>query len=294
MYTVHIGVTCMYDLHTGTQLLREKLNKCQKMLYCPPSDPEDNDYDPDEFVLYKSNEAEQVFNFTQSSTDNPEYTTLQACGQSNENGNSSNDGHTWQEPLNPRGSPMQNDRHQEPLDPPGSPMHSDDSLDPPPTPNRQLDPVNPPPQTPNYQHDPFHQAHSPIHGDDSMDPPSSPRHSDDDRFNASESEDNNSDLEFDFLDNDDEFGIPLQRPASRPMCNYQNDVENELDYEIGWEWHERDSGPLIGPYSGFRQCLVDPAKNKPEDFFCALFDERMFTTMAEMTNLYAHKRLEGK
>ena len=106
--------------------------------------------------------------------------------------------------------------------------------------------------------------------------------------------DDETDIEIDYLDNDDDFGIPLQPPASRPMVNYSRDVENELDYEIGWEWMERDPGPTIGPYTGFRQCLLDPTQKNPEYFFTSLFEDRMFVTMAEMTNLYAHKRMQGR
>ena len=74
------------------------------------------------------------------------------------------------------------------------------------------------------------------------------------------------------------------------MVNYPGDVENEDDYKIGWEWHEVDPGPLVRPYNGFRQCLLDPTTNKPEDFFNALFDTRMYTIMAEETNKYAQRK----
>ena len=39
------------------------------------------------------------------------------------------------------------------------------------------------------------------------------------------------------------------------MVNFANDVEREEDYESGWDWIEEDTGPLIGPYTVFRQCL---------------------------------------
>ena len=54
--------------------------------------------------------------------------------------------------------------------------------------------------------------------------------------------------------------------------------------KLVWDWIEEDTGPLIGPYTGFRQCLLDPLKNKPEDFFNELFDVRMYTIMAKETN----------
>ena len=60
------------------------------------------------------------------------------------------------------------------------------------------------------------------------------------------------------------------------MVNFADDIEIEEDYEIGWEWHEQDPGPMVTPYSGFRQCLLDPTKNQPEDFFDALFSTQLW------------------
>ena len=77
------------------------------------------------------------------------------------------------------------------------------------------------------------------------------------------------------------------------MVNFANDTEVEEDYEIGWEWHEQDPGPMVAPYSGFRQCLLDPTKNQPEDFFDALFSRQMYTIMAEEMNKYAHQKIQS-
>ena len=77
------------------------------------------------------------------------------------------------------------------------------------------------------------------------------------------------------------------------MVNFANDMEREEDYEIGWEWIEEDTGPVIRPCTGFHQCLLDPLKNKPEDFFNELFDVRMYTIMAEETNKYTHRRKQS-
>ena len=78
------------------------------------------------------------------------------------------------------------------------------------------------------------------------------------------------------------------------MVNFANDVEREEDYEIGWDWIEEDTGPLIRPYTGFRQCLLDPLKNKPEDLFNELFDVKMYTIMAKETNKYTHRRKQNR
>ena len=93
-------------------------------------------------------------------------------------------------------------------------------------------------------------------------------------------------------ESDDDYGIPLQWPPSRLMVNYAGDTEIEEDYEIGWEWLEQDTGPHIAPYTGFRQCLLDPTKNNPEDFFEALFSSHMYTIMAEEMNKYANRKLQ--
>ena len=77
------------------------------------------------------------------------------------------------------------------------------------------------------------------------------------------------------------------------MVNFPNDIELEEDYEMGWCWPEVDTGPAIAPYSGFRQCLLDPTQNKPEHFLEALFDRQMYTIMAEETDMHK-KKIQGK
>ena len=43
---------------------------------------------------------------------------------------------------------------------------------------------------------------------------------------------------------------------------------------------------------GFQQCLLDPTKNNPEDFFEALFTSHMYTIMAEEMNKYAQRKIQ--
>ena len=50
------------------------------------------------------------------------------------------------------------------------------------------------------------------------------------------------------------------------------------------------SGPLIAPYTAFWECLLDPLKTKPEDFFNVLFDDNMYMIMAKETNKYGHRK----
>ena len=106
---------------------------------------------------------------------------------------------------------------------------------------------------------------------------------------------NHSDLsspEISSDESDDDFGIPIERPPSRPMVNFAHDTELEEDYEIGWQWHEQDPGPLVTPYTRFWQCLLDPTKQKPEDFFNALFNSHMYTIMTEETNRYVQQKIQ--
>ena len=71
-------------------------------------------------------------------------------------------------------------------------------------------------------------------------------------------------------ESDDDFGIPIEWPPSRPMVNFAHDTELEEDYEIGWQWHEQDPGPLVTPYTRFRQCLLDPTKQKTSSMHCSV------------------------
>ena len=70
------------------------------------------------------------------------------------------------------------------------------------------------------------------------------------------------------------------------MVNFANDTELEEDYEIGWEWLKQDTGLFVTPYSGFQQCLLDSTKQKPKNFFNALFSTEMYTIMVKETNKY--------
>ena len=144
--------------------------------------------------------------------------------------------------------------------------------------------------------DPSQETES-LPSDDDPSQPSSHNNSSEESSDDDEEFPLDNSFDYDIEDGNDYFGIPLQQPASRPMINFPGDVEVEDDYEIGWEWLERDTGPMIAPYSGFRQFLLDPTQNKPEDFFNALFESNMYTRIAEETNRYANARInnaEGK
>ena len=78
------------------------------------------------------------------------------------------------------------------------------------------------------------------------------------------------------------------------MVNCPIDIELEEDYKLSWLWVHTDPGPIIASYFDFQQCLLDPIKDKPTDFFNALFENWMHTIMAEQTNLCARLQIQGK
>ena len=80
-----------------------------------------------------------------------------------------------------------------------------------------------------------------------------------------------------------------ESPPSRFMTNFGRDAELDCDLEDGWVIPDGPSSN-VGPFTGFSACLLDPEKKKPEDFFDALFEERMYTIIAENTNIYATRK----
>ena len=250
------------------------------MEYCPPSDPEDNDFDADTFDLYGLNNPIQVWDFDHEEVRRT-YIRLQPLAAA----------HPDVEPntVQPDQNlllPEEDHMPERPASPetPEQPV-SAESVD---------LPRDPPSPDPASQSESDNENTDPPQATDFPDPPPDISDQESTLSSPPNSSDEETDVEIDLLDNDDDFGIPLERPPSRPMINCHYDVEHELDYELGWEWLQSDPGPMIAPYNGFRQCLLDPSKKKPEDFFCALFEDRMFTVMADMTNVYARNRIQSK
>ena len=241
------------------------------MDYCPPSDPEDNDYDTENFELYGPNQAHQVLDFHHDDDRSGAvtYTDLRPH-------------------VNPAPGIIEPPLAPDHPEPPNVPANLDQDMEIDAEGAAHVDTQSSDSEAEIAAQTPS-TPQTPEPENPGSTPPTSPP---DSPFNSDYDDD--TDIEVDVLDNDDDFGIPLQRPHSRLMVNNPKDVEDPEDYEIGWEWIETDTGPLIAPYTGFRQCLLNPAHNKPEDFFNALFEDAMFERMAEMTNLYAHNRIQSK
>ena len=77
-----------------------------------------------------------------------------------------------------------------------------------------------------------------------------------------------------------------------PITNYARDQINEFDVANGWEKIEPDVIPDHGPLTGIQGINMGGGNSRePEDFFNDLFEERMFTIMADETNNYARRKI---
>ena len=76
-----------------------------------------------------------------------------------------------------------------------------------------------------------------------------------------------------------------------PITNYSRDQINEFDVTTGWEKIEPDIIPDHGPFTGIQGINMSGNSREPEDFFNDIFEERMFTIMAEETNNYARRKI---
>ena len=71
-----------------------------------------------------------------------------------------------------------------------------------------------------------------------------------------------------------------------PIVNYAGDVEHKEDFANGWEWTEKDPGSSCGPFIGQPGLLMEPLNHTPKAFFNLLFDNSMWTLLAQQTNIY--------
>ena len=77
-----------------------------------------------------------------------------------------------------------------------------------------------------------------------------------------------------------------------PIINYASDVEHEEDFGNGWEWTEKDPGSSCGPFISQPGLLIEPPSHTPEGFFNLLFNNSMWTLLAQQTNIYARQRIQ--
>ena len=71
------------------------------------------------------------------------------------------------------------------------------------------------------------------------------------------------------------------------VCWDNNILIDQEDELCNWKHEMLDSGPSTGPFHTTLYTNVDNPDKKPEVYFNSLFDERMLTIIAEVTNVYA-------
>lgn len=64
------------------------------------------------------------------------------------------------------------------------------------------------------------------------------------------------------------------------------------DRAYGWIRENIDSGASHGPFLTSSSTIIDLTNPTPEHFFYQLFDDRMWTIIAEATNAYAQSKAE--
>ena len=92
---------------------------------------------------------------------------------------------------------------------------------------------------------------------------------------SSDNESLNSDLsDNEFVDS--EIGQNGNGNCRISISNYEQDMEHETDFKMGWEWIiDSDREPSVGPFLGEEMLPMDPEKNEPHHFFGALFEAEM-------------------
>ena len=100
-------------------------------------------------------------------------------------------------------------------------------------------------------------------------------------------------------EDDEEVDAPdliPQRPPI-PIINMPpNPPDHEYPEDPAWDWLQEDDGAIVedfdSPSAG--TSLLDPSLSEPEDFFNALFDDRMWTIIANRTNEFGNRRKHGR
>ena len=76
-----------------------------------------------------------------------------------------------------------------------------------------------------------------------------------------------------------------------PISNFLRDTELEEDVVNGWKKVKNDEVLDLSPFTDFEGLNFSTESCNPEDFFNQLFDELMYTRMAQETNSYAHDKI---
>ena len=111
--------------------------------------------------------------------------------------------------------------------------------------------------------------------------------------NDSDSSDNNDYYELSTDSEDDD--LPTYPINNLEMTVVEGTETNKLLIDIDdtandWSHEIIDSGPSYGPFMSSRYTNIKNPQMKPEVFFESLFDERMWTIIADATNVYARSK----
>lgn len=162
----------------------------------------------------------------------------------------------------------------------------------------QLSP-NPPPHPSTEQNPASHISPEPLSPEDY---PDSPPQNNELDLDADPDDDADADGSDNYDDNDnDVLGIQIDIPADpsllqfTPIETFANDMEDPDDFANGWEWiTQQDPGPATEEFTGFPGLVIPPNDRTPPSFFKLFFDEPMFAHIADETNRYAQKKVQGK
>ena len=85
----------------------------------------------------------------------------------------------------------------------------------------------------------------------------------------------------------------IQKPQhlEYPIRNHSRDIPLQQDTDNGWIRIDNDQIPDQCQFTGNPGLNMNTTSQNPEDFFNNLFDERMYTILAEETNNYARQKI---
>ena len=114
-----------------------------------------------------------------------------------------------------------------------------------------------------------------------------------DNFSSDDSDNNFYEIETD----SDEEELPTYPLTNFEMTIFQNDMPHLLMHEVDdelneWDYKRIDSGSLTGPFLSKSSSNITDLHGEPELFFNSLFDERMWTILADATNNYARSKCQ--
>ena len=114
----------------------------------------------------------------------------------------------------------------------------------------------------------------------------------------SDIESDESGVEFYEIDTDsDDEELPTYPITNLDITEFLNDLPELVPFDpedvvSDWDHEILDSGPQTGPFHGHAETTILDPDGKPEVFFNALFDERMWTILSESTNTYARSKCQ--